>query len=83
MMEEIYAKLLCDLKDGRTSSPVFTHHIDVVTKVHYERNTPYEESDPNLIVSDYIASMTDDYFVDLYAHLFPDSDKKIIYKGYF
>jgi len=27
--------------------------------------------------------MTDDYFIDLYAHLFPGSDKKILYKGYF
>ena len=32
---------------------------------------------------DYIAGMTDDYFVDLHAYLFPDSEFAIKYKGYF
>ena len=83
MMAEMYEKLLEDLKNGNKSSPIFTHHIDYVNQAHYTREIPYEETEPNQIVVDYIASMTDDYFVDLYAHLFPDSDKKIIYKGYF
>ena len=83
MMAEMYEKLLEDLIKGDRSSPIFTHHIDYVNQAHYTREIPYEETEPNQIVVDYIASMTDDYFVDLYAHLFPDSDKKIIYKGYF
>ena len=83
MMAEMYEKLLEDLIKGDKSSPIFTHHIDYVNQAHYTREIPYEETEPNQIVVDYIASMTDDYFVDLYAHLFPDSDKKIIYKGYF
>lgn len=83
MMTEMYEKLLEDLIKGDRSSPIFTHHIDYVNQAHYTREIPYEETEPNQIVVDYIASMTDDYFVDLYAHLFPDSDKKIIYKGYF
>jgi len=83
MMEELYEKLLCDLKNGKASSPVFTHHINVVTKAHYERKVPYEETNPHLLVADYIASMTDDYFVDLYEYLFPKSTRRIVYKGYF
>ena len=83
MMAEMYEKLLDDLKNNNKSSPIFTHHIDYVNNIHYEREIPYEETEPNQIVVDYIASMTDDYFVDLYAHLFPYSDKKIEYKGYF
>ena len=83
MMSEMYEKLLYDLKNSNKFSPIFTHHIDYVNQAHYTREMPYEETEPNQIVVDYIASMTDDYFVDLYAHLFPDSDKKIIYKGYF
>ena len=83
MMSEMYEKLLYDLKNSNMFSPIFTHHIDYVNQAHYTREMPYEETEPNQIVVDYIASMTDDYFVDLYAHLFPDSDKKIIYKGYF
>jgi len=35
------------------------------------------------MVVDYIASMTDDYFVDLYKHLFPGSKYDVKYVGYF
>lgn len=83
MMSLVYSRLLDDLiKDDRTS-PVFTHHIDYVNKTRYKRRTPYENEEPNQIIADYIASMTDDYFVDLFARLFPDSKYKIGYKGYF
>ncbi len=83
MMSEVYERLLCDLLTGYESSPIFSHHISYVNKAHYKRSTPYEQSEPNQIVVDYIASMTDDYFVDLYAKLFPDSKRKIEYIGYF
>ncbi len=83
MMAEIYEKLLADLLQKNMSSPIFTHHIDYVNQAHYTREVPYAETEPNQIVVDYIASMTDDYFIDLYAYLFPESGRKIIYKGYF
>ena len=83
MMSEIYEKLLKDLVSNNTHSPIFTHHIAYINKAHYKRDIPYEETEPNQIVVDYIASMTDDYFIELYHHLFPKSDKKIQYKGYF
>ena len=44
---------------------------------------PYRETERNLIVTDYIASMTDDYFIDLYGFLFPDSSLRLSYIGYF
>lgn len=84
MMAELYERLLSDHEKGERRSPIFTHHIDFVNSSVYRKGmTPYEEDEPNRIVVDYIASMTDDYFIDLYAHLFKDSDKKIEYKGYF
>ena len=83
MMAELYEKLLDDLMNSDKNSPIFTHHIDYVNEAHYKRDFPYEETEPNQIVVDYIASMTDDYFVDIYNHLFPKSTKKIDYKGYF
>ena len=83
MMRELYERLLCDLINKNTQSPIFTHHIAVVDKPYYKRAVPYCETEPNLIVVDYIASMTDDYFVDLYSHLFKDSNLSIKYKGYF
>ena len=83
MMSDVYAKLLDDLIKGDLASPIFSHHIDYVNSAHYARSIPYESTEPNQIVTDYIASMTDDYFIDLYEYLFPGSDKKITYKGYF
>lgn len=83
MMQELYEKLLEDLEKDNRTSPIFTHHIDFVNSAHYKREAPYGKTENNQIVTDYIASMTDDYFIDLYAYLFPESERKIIYKGYF
>lgn len=83
MMSEIYEQLLDDLKNGRKYSPIFTHHIDYVNSAHYNRTVPYETLEPNQIVIDYIASMTDNYFIELHGYLFPDSNLQVEYKGYF
>lgn len=82
LFHRLYEKLLADLKARRTDSPIFTHHIATVEKSHYKRALPYREEDENDIVTDYIASMTDDYFVDICAALFPDAPA-IPYVGYF
>ena len=83
MMTEIYGQLLDDLTHGCRLSPIFTHHIQYVNQTHYNRDIPYERSAPNDLVVDYIASMTDNYFVDLHQYLFPDSPLKVQYLGYF
>jgi len=83
MMAEIYGQLLDDLKQGNKKSPVFLHHIDYVNQTYYTRQTPYEITEPNQVVVDFIASMTDDYFIDLHRFLFPDSKYTAEYTGYF
>ena len=83
MMGEIYEQMLSDLQLGKTYSPIIRHHIDYINNARYHRDTPYGKEDPNQIVVDYIASMTDDYFIDLHHHLFPDSSYKVEYTGYF
>ena len=83
MMQDIYKKLLDDLINGNGDSPIFKHHIEFVDKPYYHREKPYTDTEPNQIVVDYIASMTDDYFIDLHSHLFPNSNHSIEYKGYF
>jgi len=83
MMEQTFKKLLDHLVSHNQASPIFTHHISLVEGVHYKRATPYRDQPPELIVADYIASMTDDYFIDLHAHLFPSSPYKVTYVGYF
>ena len=83
MLLLVYDKLLKDLKNGVKSSPIFTHHISYLNKPYYKRDLPYEETETNQIVVDYIASMTDDYFIELFSHLFPSSTLKLDYVGYF
>ncbi len=83
MMAEIYGQLLDDLRAGHRTSPIYRQHIDYVSSAHYRREVPYEANDPHQIVVDYIASMTDDYFIELHHYLFPESPLRVVYKGYF
>ncbi len=83
MMQKMYLRLLDDVKCGNRNSPIFKHHIDFVSGNHYAAETPYIETEANQIVVDYIASMTDDYCIELYKHLFPGSTLDVKYKGYF
>ena len=83
MMQRMYVKLLKDLKEGNKNSPIYKHHIDFVMANHYAPSIPYIETEPNQIVVDYMASMTDDYCAELYGMLFPNSSVHIEYHGYF
>ena len=83
MMTEIYEQLLEDLRLGKQNSPIFKHHIDYVNQTHYPHPVPYEKTEPNQLVVDYIASMTDDYLIDLHHFLFPESGYHVEYTGYF
>lgn len=47
------------------------------------RNKVYRDNDPADLVVDYMAGMTDDYFVDCFHKLFPESGYGVEYKGYF
>ena len=83
MMEEIYGQLLDDLIHDNQSSPIFLHHIEYINQTSYPRTEVYEKTEPNQIVVDYIASMTDDYLIDLHKYLFPESSYYVEYTGYF
>ena len=84
MMEEIYLRLLKDAKSHNKESVLYKHHIAYVKKMTgYYSDVDYEENTPDDIVVDYIASMTDDYFVDLYKYLFPKRKHEVKYIGYF
>lgn len=89
MTEQIYYKLLADVKAHDESSIIYKHHLSFVKKDLNRYNDDSEKwqeylaTEPNQIVVDYIASMTDDYFVDLYSYLFPEGKYKVRYIGYF
>lgn len=84
MFAELYYTLLDDVKKMRRDSLIFRHHIDTVNQGRkFYGGKDYAKEEPNQIVVDYIASMTDDYFIALHNRLFPDSQYKIKYKSYF
>ncbi len=84
MMEALYERLLDDAKKHNKESILYKHHIDYVQKyINYYSNVKYEDNEPDDIVMDFIASMTDDYFVELYKYLFPDGKYDVKYIGYF
>ena len=84
MFEMLYEKLLSDLKAGSEDTFIYKHHINYINtrRSYYAANDYLAENTTDDIVCDYIASMTDDYFVDLCAHLLPQAPK-ITYIGYF
>ncbi len=78
---ELYEYLLGNLK--KDNSLIYRHHIELVNRrrKYYCADEDYvKETSPDDIVVDYIASMTDDYFIDLCEMLF---GKRIEYFGYF
>lgn len=85
MIEKMYEYLLKEAKDLSENSMLYKHHISYIEELTkpYRRGPAYREIGANELVVDYIASMTDDYFVELFRYLFPDSKLKVVYKGYF
>lgn len=83
MMEEVYGQLLEDVRKKCPTSPVFTHHVAQIAKLWGTRAADYEKTEPNQLVVDYIASMTDDYFIELHEVLFPNASHGLKYRGYF
>ena len=79
MMENVYGQLLDDLRQKNHASPIYKHHVLPLL----ESSDGYEKTEENQMVVDYIASMTDDYFIELHALLFPASDLQLKYHGYF
>lgn len=85
MFHMMYDKLLEDMKASDTSSIIYKHHIEFVKEntAAYGYETYLEKTEPEQMVVDFMASMTDDYFVDLFEYLFPESQYKIKYISYF
>lgn len=83
MFEDMYARLLDDLRSGDENAPIFRHHIATLCRksrsIHRDE---YLALDPNQIVVDYLSSMTDNYFISLYRYLFPESERRVITRDY-
>lgn len=89
LMHKLYNRLLSDVKERKFESPVFKHHLNnpafrLCYRYHGEAHGSII-AEPNDIVTDFIASMTDDYFIDICKHMHIDDDliKELKYIEYF
>ena len=83
MMEQLYERFREDVKAGNEDSYIYRHHIHSWVM---QFNEGYlERWSPDDIVVDYIASMTDDYFIDLFNFLYPEQmvPRSRLYHPYF
>lgn len=86
MFAALYEELLCQAKSGKKDTILYKHHISYVKNnnfQHAEKYGCYEEEEPNQIVVDFLASVTDDYFIELYRELFPKGKYGVEFRGYF
>lgn len=84
MFRQTYYRLLDDITKGNQNSVIFKHHIHFIMEgLKYYKVFDYSKEEPNQIVVDYMASMTDSYFIELYKLLFPESKYAIEYRSYF
>lgn len=87
LMYKLYFTLLDDIKQKNYNSPIFQHHLNnpILGNCYRDPLARYIVADPNEIVTDFIASMTDDYFIDICKNLHIDDEliSKIRYHEYF
>ena len=85
MFEELYEQLLRDLKANNESSPLFKHHIEKIEHQRhlYDDEAPYRKEEPHQIVVDYLAAMTDEYFLAAHKFICPHSSRHVDFRNYF
>ena len=86
MFAELYEELLRQAESGDRNSILYQHHIAYVKANNYraeQKYGDYEDEEKNQIVVDFLASVTDDYFIELYKKLFPKGKYGVEFKGYF
>ena len=72
LMGLLYDRLVEDVMEQRMDSPVFRHYLGDPIQGNCYRDPQDREritAPPDDIVTDFIASMTDDYFIDICRHL--------------
>lgn len=87
LMNDLYSRLVEDVEKRNFESPVFKHYLNnwVLGKSYYNDQPRRIIADSNDIVTDFIASMSDDYFIDIckYLHINDALINKISYHEYF
>lgn len=83
MMERLYDRFREDVISGNEDSFIWRHHIHSWVMQFNEGYV--DDNAPDDIVVDYLASMTDEYFIDLFNFLYPEEAvaDKDLYHPYF
>jgi len=90
MMEILYNRFKEDFTKDRYDSLIYQHYLNGWITGNYYRHHSKRFIDkmvhtPDDVVVDFIASMTDDYFIEVFKYLYPDDglNKQIRYIEYF
>ncbi|ACV23744.1 Deoxyguanosinetriphosphate triphosphohydrolase [Slackia heliotrinireducens] len=85
MFGELFAQIVRDIEANNQQSPVFQHFILPTERQRsfYEAEDPYRASDAPTIATDYLASMTDEYFLSAHRFMCPDSPHDVQFRDYF
>lgn len=87
LMSLLYDNMINAIVTGDHQSPIFQHYLNDGIQGNFYRNPEhrYIISPPDDIVTDFIASMTDDYFIDICRelHLNDELLSKLQYHEYF
>lgn len=84
LFAQLYGACLEDLASGNPASPILAHHVRplLAEAAHYGRTYDWR-SDPDQTVVDFIASMTDDYFMAYAERLNPGRPDLFPQRDYF
>jgi len=87
MMGNIFSQFCEDVASSNEASPIFTHFLNskILGRSYKDEEGALIPAPPEDIAVDFIASMTDDYFIDLHRHMFPDDklNDQVSYQNYF
>jgi dGTP triphosphohydrolase len=91
MMQLVFDELVGDYRSNVNNSHIYVYYMNALytdnSKSNYYLENGNLRSETNIfdVVVDYIASMTDDYFIDLFKKMFPNNplNQEIKYKEYF
>ena len=84
LFRSLYEREIDALAAGDESDAIFRHHIGPITRSLSFYGRSYDwEADPDQCVADYIAAMSDDYFVEACSRHFPKAREIFPRRGYF
>lgn len=85
MFAELYETILADLATGDENAPVYKHFIEKIEGQRrlYDESAPYRDEEPHRIAVDYLAGMTDEYFLAAHHFMCPHSTHGVEFRDYF